>query len=562
MHYSEFVDVYEKLNKTSSRLGKTTIIAEFLKRLKKDGKSEWIYLLRGRVFPDYDPREFGISRQLSIKALSVAFGIKIEEIVKKFNKIGDLGEIAQELRKKKRQTALFSKRLDVGHVFDSLKKLVTIEGKGTIERKLQIVSELLSSAGDGEAKYIMRTLVNDLRVGVAESTIVDSIAEAFFPDKKGEMADKIEAAYDLCNDFSIVFDKAIKGEKALEDVVISPERPMNVMLAVKVENIEEGFEVCGKPAALEYKYDGFRLLLNKKGKEIFLFTRKLENVTKQFPDVVEAVKKNISGESFILDAEVVGYDSKIKKYKPFEAVSQRIKRKYDIDRLVKEIPVEVNVFDVVYYNGKSLINEKFLERRKLVEKIVRKDEWKIKPSTQIITDSEEQAEKFYQKALKVGEEGIMIKNVDAPYKQGRRVGYMAKLKPVVKELDLVIVGAEYGSGKRGGWLTSYIVACKDNGNFLEVGKVSSGLKEKDGKGTSYDEMTKLLRPLITEDKGNYVIVSPKIIVSVTYQNIQPSPSYTSGYALRFPRITHYRPDSKVDDIATLGDIKRVVGKQR
>ncbi len=562
MHYSEFVEVYEKLNKTPSRLGKTTIIAEFLKKLRKEGKSEWIYLLRGRVFPDYDPREFGISRQLSIKALSVAFGIKSEEIVKKFNKVGDLGEIAQELRQKKRQTALFSKRLSVEHVFNSLRKLVSVEGKGAIERKLQIVSELLSSASDGEAKYIMRTLVNDLRVGVAESTIVDAIAEAFFPDKKGEMADKIEAAYDLANDFAIVFEKAVKGEKALDDISITPERPMNVMLAVKVETIEEGFEVCGKPAALEYKYDGFRLLLNKKGKEIFLFTRRLENVTKQFPDVVEAVKKNVSGESFILDAEVVGYNPKTKKYKPFEAVSQRIKRKYDIDKLMKEIPVEVNVFDVVYYNGKSLINEKFLDRRKIVEKIVKKDEWKIKPAVQLVTSSEKEAEEFYRKALKVGEEGIMMKNIGAPYKQGRRVGYMAKLKPVVKELDLVIVGAEYGSGKRGGWLTSYIVACKDNGNFLEVGKVSSGLKEKEEEGTSYDEMTKLLKPLITEDKGDYVIVSSKVIVSVTYQNIQPSPSYSSGYALRFPRITHYRPDRRTDDIATLNDIKRAVGKQR
>ncbi|MBX4212051.1 ATP-dependent DNA ligase [Candidatus Pacearchaeota archaeon] len=556
MLYSEFVEVYEALAKTSKRLEKEKILAHFLKKLKDKDDPKWIYLLQGKVVPEYDPREFGISRQLAIKAIHAGLGVSEAEINKQFNKIGDIGEIAEMFVAKKKQSSLFSSKLQVAKVFDNLTKIMTIEGKGSVERKLAFVSELLGSASGLEAKYIVRTLLNDLRIGVAQGILRDSLSEAFFPGEKNEMAEKIEEVYDLVNDLAIIFEAASKGKKAIEKVEIVPGRPVKVMLPVKVSAIEEAFEICGKPAALEHKYDGFRMMINKNGKEISLFTRKLENVTKQFPDAVESVKSHIKGDSFILDCEAVGYDPKTNKYKPFEAISQRIKRKYDIDLLIKKLPVELNIFDILYYNGKSLIEMPFFERRKLLEKIVSTEKWKIRTSFQLITDSEEKAKEFYEHALEIGEEGIMIKKLDAPYKQGRRVGYIVKLKPLVADLDLVIVGAEYGSGKRGGWLTSYIVACRSNGDFVEVGKVSSGLKEKGDEGTSYDEMTKLLKPLILETKGNYVKVSPKIVVSVTYQNIQKSPSYSSGYAMRFPRITHYRPDRKTHDIATLNDIEK------
>jgi len=283
----------------------------------------------------------------------------------------------------------------------------------------------------------------------------------------------------------------------------------------------------------------------------------LENVTKQFSDVVLAVQENVRGESFILDGEIVGYDKKTKRYTPFEAISQRIKRKYDIDKIISELPVELDIFDCIYYNGKSIISSPFIERRKMVEKIVKEKKLVIRPSVQIITDKDEEAQEFYENALKIGEEGIMVKKLDAPYSQGRRVGFMVKMKPVINDIDLVIVGAEHGSGKRGGWLTSYIVACRDDrGQFFEIGKVSSGLKEKPEEGFSYEEMTKLLLGLKTGEEDGVVRVKPEIVVSVTYQNMQESPSYSSGYALRFPRISHYRPDRRVNDIVSLDEIRK------
>ncbi len=559
MRYSEFVEVYEELSKTTKRLEKEDILAKFFLKLSKHGKSEWVYLLHGRVLPDYDSREFGISRQLAIKAMSISFGIKPEKILERLKKIGDLGEVAEEFLDKKKQSRLFSSKLSVDKVFENLNKLFFIEGKGAVDKKMILISEILVSAEKGEVKYIIRTLLNDLRIGVAEGTLRDALAKAFFPNEI-EMKELIGEAYDLANDYALVFEAAVKGKDALQNISLVPGKPMRVMLPIKVIDIHEAFRVCGSPIAIEHKYDGFRMIIHKIDDKIFLFTRKLENVTKQFPDVVDAVRKYVKGKNFILDSEVVGYDSKTNKYKPFEAISQRIKRKYDIDKLIEKLPVEINIFDVVYYNDKNFFLTHFSERRKLIEKIIPNIEKVIRPSMQFITDNVDEALEFYKKALKSGEEGIMIKKLDAPYKPGRLVGYMAKMKPENTDLDVVIVGAEYGNGKRAGGLTSYIIACGDNehsGKFLEIGKVSSGLKEKEQEeGTTYDEMTKLLKPLIISEKDNIVRVSPKVVVSVTYQNIQKSLNYSSGFALRFPRIKNYRPDKPLSEIATLKDIEK------
>ncbi len=555
MQYLQFVELYEALAKTPKHLEKTMILAEFLKKLKNNPKL--IYLLKGRVFPDYDPREFGISDKSAIKVISKASGQSETEIYKKLRKIGDLGEIAEELIEKRKQSTLFHKKLEAERVFENLSKLVEIQGKGAVDKKLSFILEIINSASGKEAKYIIRTLLSDLRVGAADGILRDALTQAFLQDEQAP--EIIERAYDISNDYALVFQEAIKGKRYLEGIKISPGKPLKVMLPVKVTEIEEAFRICGKPAAIEHKYDGFRVAINKDEKgNINLFTRRLENVTPQFPDIVEVIKKYLKGHSFIVDSEVVGYDPKTKKYLPFEAISQRIKRKYDIDKLIKSLPVEINVFDIIYYNGKLIANEPFIQRRKIIEKIIPKIEKKIRPSMQFVTDSEKKALDFYHKALKIGEEGIMIKRLDAPYQVGRRVGYMVKMKPDVDELDFVIIGAEYGSGKRAGWLTSYIVACKANSHseeFLEVGKVSSGLKEKE-EGTTYKEMTKLLKPLILEEKGKEVKVKPKLVVSVTYQNIQKSPSYSSGYALRFPRIINYRPERGVHDIASIKDIEK------
>jgi DNA ligase-1 len=566
MLYTKLTEIYEKLESTTKGLEKTKIIADFLENIKNE--PETIYLLQGKFFADYDERESGISEQLAIKAIAKATALTEETVIKEFKKLGDLGKAAEFLMQKKRQHALFYEKLTTQRVLENLRKLPSTEGKGAIDRKMGIIIELLNSSSPLEGKYIIRTLLGDLKVGIGSGLLRDAIVEfAFHPkdiEEKKKYGEILQTAYDKATDFAEIFEKSIKGEKALRSIELSPGKPVKVMLFPKAKDVSDAFEIVGKPAAFEYKYDGFRMMINKDEKgDIQIFTRRLDNVTKQFPDAVSYVKENVKAETFIIDCEAVGYDPKTKKYRPFQDISQRIKRKYDIEKVEKLLPIELNVFDIIYYNGKSLIDQHFLERRKIIEKIIKISPYKIRLAEQIITDSEKEAEDFYNQALENQQEGLMAKSLTAIYKPGARIGYAVKLKPDPNELDLVITGAEWGTGKRAGWLTSFDVSVKDSkGNLLEIGKVSTGLKEKEEEGLSFIELTKELKPLIKSEEDKHVQVKPEIIVTVGYQNIQASPTYTSGFALRFPRMIVMRPDKDIKDIATLEDVKRESMKEK
>ena len=554
MKYQKLAQLYEDLSSTPKRLEKISILSKFLKYLSEKDR-EVMYLLLGDIYPEYDKRKIGISNQLAIKAIAKASGVDPNEVVKEWKSIGDLGKVAETLRKKRRQSTLHSNILTTEKILANMRKLPELEGKGTVAKKLSLITELLTSASPIEAKYLIRTLIGDLRIGIKESTIRESMAAAFFKGNK-EYAKKIQGAIDKSNDIAAVFDSVKKGGKSLSRIYMKIGKPIKAMLAQKAKTIEDGFKKLGKPCAIEYKYDGFRLLIHKKDKEIMLFTRSLENVTKQFPEVIDYINKYVKGKSFILDSEAVGFDKKTKEYKPFQDISQRIRRKYNIENLQKKLPIEINVFDILYYEGKSMIDTPFKERTALIKKIIRNHPYKIIHARQIITSNEKRAKEFYKKALKDNQEGVMMKNLEAIYQPGSRVGHMLKVKPAEKDLDLVIVGAEYGTGRRSGWLSSFVLACRDKGKFLEIGKMGTGIKEKKEHGVSFGELTEKLTPLITEEKGKKVKIKPKIVISVTYQEIQHSPNYESGFALRFPRFTALRPDRSPSDITTLNDVKR------
>lgn len=559
MDYLEICKVYEELESTTKGLEKTKIISNFLNKIKD--QLEIIYLLQGRVFPDYDPHELGMSSQLVIKAISKAGGFEENEIIQEFKEEGDLGKVAYNLlSKKKKQTALFSKKLTEKKVIENLTKITLLEGKGTVGTKIDYVVDLLNSSSEEELKYIVRTVLGDLRVGVGNGLLRDSIVDYCFKpetlEEKREYTQKVQDAYNKSTDFALVFKKAI--ENKLDEIELSVGKPVRVMLYPKVKDVEEAFSVVGKPAAFEYKYDGFRVVINKDEKgEIKIFTRRLEEVSNQFPEIKEYIKENVKGKSFIIDGEAIGYDPKTKRYTPFQAISQRIKRKYDIEKLIEKLPIELRLFDVLLYEEKSMIEENYEERRKLLEKIITEKPFKIGIAERIVTDNEEKAREFFDKAIKDNQEGLMVKGLDKPYKPGSRIGYGVKWKPIDKDFDLVITGAERGTGKRSKWFTSFDVSCQDEqGNLLEIGKVSGGLKEKDEEGLSYNELSKMVKELEVEEHGRKIKVKPKIIVTVQYQNIQKSPTYSSGYALRFPRIMRLRPDRDISDVSNISDIMK------
>lgn len=589
MKYLSLVELYEQLEATAKRLEKTRALSLFLRKVPEDDLDIIALLLQGRIFPAHDESTIGVAARLVLKAISVATGIDQTKVEKEWKKTGDLGVTAEHLTTGKKQRTLVSSNLTVRKVFDNLRKLATIEGEGAVDKKMQLIAELLTSAEPKEAKYIIRTVLEDLRVGVGDGTLRDAIVWAFFesesklnydekektisPENREEynkLVAAVQKAYDVTADFGTVAKEAkTRGLKGIEKADITIGKPLKVMLFQKADDLKDAFERVGKPAAFEFKYDGFRLQVHKKGGVIKLFTRRLDEVTKQFPDVVEAIAKHVKGDNLILDAEAVGFDPKTKKYLSFQGISQRIKRKYDIKEIADKFPVELNIFDLMACNGENVMNLPFKERRKLIEKIVSSTPSKIVVAKHLITSDLKEAQKFYGESLARGEEGVMAKNLEGIYKPGSRVGFGVKVKPTMETLDLVIVGAEWGEGKRSSWLSSFTLACQDDdGKLLEIGKVGTGIKEleqKEGEesgAVTFDELTKELKPSIIDEKGKEVKVKPKLVVEIAFEEIQKSPTYSSGYALRFPRLIRTREDKSKSDVSTLSQVERAYKGQR
>ena len=562
MKYSVLADNYEKLEKISAKLEKTRIVAELLKKAPKELLPKVVLLLNGRVFPSWSEEELGVANQLMIKSISKAYGINEKDIVKLFKKTGDLGLTVEELSKKKKQATLGKKELIVDKVFENLQLIAKQTGKGSQERKMNLVAELLSPADLKEARYIVRTVLGQLRVGVAEGIIRDSIAKAFDVSPK-----IVENAWFLNPDYGEIAKIAKeKGEKGLKGVKIELGKPIKVLLSEKAPSLEDAINSFEEPAC-EYKYDGARMLIHKKGDQFWIFTRRLENVTKAFPDVIEICKKSLKAKECIVDGEALAINPKTGRPLPFQKLSQRIKRKYDIRETAKEIPIELNLFDIVYLDGKTFFDLPLRERRKILTKVVKEIPGKIQLAKQLITKDIKKAEKFYKQALKAGQEGLIVKNLKAKYQPGRRVaGGWLKVKPTLESLDLVIIGATWGTGKRAGWLGSYILGCRDanTGKFLECGMLGTGVKEKktNPDDVTFADLTKMLKPNIESEKGNEIKLKPKIVIEAAYEEIQKSPTYSSGYALRFPRLLRVRFDKGPEEADDLDRIEKIFKKQK
>lgn len=582
MQYAQVAQVFENLSSTNSRLEKTAILALFLQEIPTSEMHKITLLLQGRVFPEWDSRKVGLAGKLVLKAVSLATGHSMSEVEQKLKKTGDIGDTVEQLVQTKRQQTLFSQDLSVGDVFSSLQQIATFEGNKSQDFKLSELNKLLTSAKPLEAKFIVRTVLEDLRVGIAIGTLRDSIYYAFFcsefsynketntlehitfVEEGTQTKELIKRALDLTADPGEVIIH-IKEGKSLVDFHLIFGTPCKVMLARKEKTFAEAFARTHLPARVEYKYDGFRLQMHKIGNTIKLFTRRLEEVTTQFPDIVEALQSQITAENVILDGEAVGYNPQTLKYEAFQHISKRIRRKYQIEELVKELPVEVNIFDIIKLEEEEFLDTPFSKRLEILQSIVTEKELVVRLAKGILVDNEAQAQKFYEEALASGNEGVMIKDLAGTYEPGGRVSAWIKMKPTMDDLDLVIVEAEWGSGKRSEWMTSFTLACiNDEGELLEIGKVGTGLKEiedNDEDNLSFPKVTELLKPLIISTEGKFVKVKPEVVVSIAYEEIQKSPSYSSGYALRFPRVLTLRPDRALHDIASHDDITEMYLEQ-
>ncbi len=553
MKYSELCDYYERLEDTTKNLEMRDIVAELLEEAPAEDLGLITLASMGRVFPSSVDKDIGIAGKLMQKIVAKAYGASKGEVVEKFKQTGDLGKTAEYFCKNKRQRSLMKRELTVDKVFENLRRLPETTGTGSEERKERLVRELLVSAKPVEARYVVRTTLQEMRIGVGEGTVRDAIAVAFDVPK-----DKVEKAFFKITDYGEVARIASeKGEEGLEEVEIEVGRPLRVMSAEISESLEEAVEEYDN-AALETKLDGFRGQIHKMGDSIKLFSRRLEDKTDQFPEVVQWARECLRPEKCIVDCEVVAVDDEGKPL-AFQNLSKRIQRKYDIERMKKEIPVQVNCFDLFYVDGENFMDKELSERWNKLREIVVEKKGKFKLVEHIETDDLEEANKFYQKALSGGQEGIMVKNLDAVYQPGKRVGYWKKVKETMEPLDLVVVEGIWGEGKRSDWISSLMLAVHDPdaGEFLKTGKMATGMTEE-----QLQEITDKMEELIISEDGRTVKVRPEIVVEVGYEEIQKSPKYETGYALRFPRLLRFRYNKSPDEADTVERLKNLYEKQK
>ncbi len=545
MNFLKMAELYERLDSTTKKLQKTEILADFYKECPEKDLYRAVVLSMGIVSED----ELGVAEGMIKKAIERAAGATDKEVIEKFKTTGDLGLAAEKLLEKRKQRPLIKKTLTIDMVFDNLRSLTEAAGSGSQDRKVSIIAELLSMAEPKEARYIVRTTLGQMRIGVAAGIVRNAIAKAFEKDPKD-----LENIYNLLGDYGRVAEQAKKGVLEAE---IELFRPIRVMLADRggedIKGAVEGF----KKTAVETKLDGFRVQIHRNEKNIQVFSRRMENVTKQFPDIVAYAKESIRGDC-IVDGEAVAFDYEKRRLLPFQHLSRRIQRKYDIEKMVREIPVQVNLFDIIYLNGESLmetpLNERWIELKKTI-----KETKNLRLVEHMETSDVREAEKFYKKAVNAGQEGVIVKNMDAKYQPGKRVGYWLKIKPILEPLDLVVIGAEWGEGKRSNWLSSFILGARKGNKLVASGKMASGFTEE-----QLEELTKKLKPLITKDEGKVVAIKPTVVVEIGYEEIQASPKYESGFAFRFPRLLRIRdPKEKGPyDVDTVQTIQKLYKMQR
>jgi DNA ligase-1 len=551
MLFKELVDVFESLKKTQSRLEKTSIIAAFIKNVPADELPIVVTFLVGRVFPSWDERKIGIAGQAVIKIISGITYNSEDQVIESYKKSGHLGITAEEMFQKRRQQTFFEpEEIKVKDVYDTFAEIAKTSGAGSSTKKQKILMGLLHRATPKEASYIISLAIEYVISGAKEGLMEDAIAQAF-----GVSPELVRRSDMLTTDIGETARIAkAEGEEGLKKISIRPMRPVKPMLAQNVSSIEEALQAMGGTADFEMKYDGARLQVHKLGNEIKLFSRRLENLTDALPEIIDYVKQSVKAESAILDCECIAIDVTTGRPIPFQNVLTRIRRIHKVEETQKLFPLNLRPFDVLYVNGKSTIDMPFTERREMLEGIVVSLNGECRPAEKLITNDEAAAKDFFQQSIKSGNEGLMAKDLSATYTPGVRGKKMVKIKEVLDTLDLAIVSAEWGHGRKAGWLTSFEVAAydEDSDKYVVLGKVASGFSDE-----QLVEITEKLNPLVIGEHDRIVELRPDIIVEVKFQEIQKSPIYSSGYALRFPRLVRIRDDLSPEEVNSFARVMNI-----
>jgi len=550
--FRALAELCEKLEGIKKRTLIISLVSDFLKTLEREEVEPAVSMILGRALPKYSEHTLEVSWATLSEIIRRITGVDWKVFTDAFSKTGDIGaatKIVFESGGVKRQLSLFEKVLTINDVRKSFEAIAEAIGPGSREKKGRLLEALLSAALPLEAKYLVKIIIGEMRTGFHEGLMEHAVSEAFHVP-----LDAVQRASMVLGDIGAVaaIVKA-EGKDGLLKVGFKVFRPVKLMLAQMANDVAEALKEHGGKTAFEHKLDGARVQIHKEGETVKIFSRRLTDVTESLPEVVETVKRNIKAESAILEGEVIAVDGEGHPL-PFQHLMRRFKRVHEIEDAASMIPVKLFLFDILYLNGQSLIALPYLQRRQTLEEYA----GEIPLTKHIITDSVEEAERFLKEALDAGHEGLMAKKIDSDYVPGIRGKRWLKIKPTLPLLDLVIAAAEYGYGKRHKWLSDYYLAARDaeTGEFLTVGKTFKGLTDAE-----IVEMTKRLKELAIKEEPRRVFVVPKIVVEVAYNEIQKSPKYKCGMALRFARITRIRDDKAPEEADTIQRVKEIYASQ-
>ncbi|GBH34655.1 putative DNA ligase [Nitrosopumilus zosterae] len=567
MEFSILAESFYKMESTRKRLELTQFLVELFENTPHDIISKIVYLLQGKLRPDFEGIELGVAEKLAIRAISKSSGIPIKKIEDEYRKGGDLGQAASIILEQKTQTTFLVEDITIERVYETLFKIAKLEGSRSQDMKMKYISSLLNDATPLEASYILKILLGTLRLGIAENTVMDALAIAFSGSKENRKS--LEHAYNVSSDLGkvaeIIATKGIEGVEKFEIILFNPIRPM---LADRVKSEEEAMEKMGIEFAAEYKLDGERVQLHIEGEKVVLFSRSLENISSYYPDIIERIPKAVQADNIILEAEAVAMNENTGEFLPFQELMHR-RRKYKIEKAVTQYPISVNLFDVLYCNGKSCLELPYKDRREKLEKVVKEDEFvKYIPMTTIKNKNE--IEDFMENGINAGSEGLMLKMMDKPYQAGSRGNYWLKLKREYQNelgdsLDLVVIGGFFGKGRRTGSYGTLLLATydEDNDTFPSICKVGTGFSDE-----SLDQLYQILHPKVTIKKNPRIIsemeadvwFEPELVVEVVASEITLSPIHKAaedkirkgaGLALRFPKFTgKIRVEKAAEDAST------------
>jgi DNA ligase-1 len=586
MKFSLIADTLSYMENTTKRLELTQHLVDLFKITPPDIIPKVVYLLQGKLRPDHEGVEIGIAEKIAIKALSKSSGISIKKIENEYKDTGDFGQAASKILEQKTQTTFLSENITVERVYDTLYKIAELKGARSQDMKMKYISSLLNDATPAEGGFIAKIITSNLRLGIADYTILDALSIAYTGSKENRPT--LEHAYNVCSDLGKVSYAVSKnGLESLKDFQITIFSPIRPMLAERVKSPQEAHEKMGQEFASEYKLDGERVQVHRQREKIILYSRSLENITSYYPDIVENIGKALKSDEIILEAEVVAINDETGEFLPFQELMHR-RRKYKIAQAVQEYPITVNFFDILLVDKKSCLDVPYTERRKLLEKNVAEDLFaKVMPMVLVRSDSE--VEDSLENAINSGCEGIMLKQLDSPYRAGARASNWLKLKREYRNelgdsLDLVVVGAFYGRGRRTGRYGALLLSAYDDktDTYPSICKVGTGFTDE-----SLDQFYQILSDKITVKKDPRiqsgleadVWFDPEVVIEIVASEITLSPIHKvamdkirkgSGLALRFPKFTgkiRFEKTSEnatnIDEITTLyNSQKRVVQDEK